>query len=477
LISAAVVGVKPGDILAQKYRIDRILGAGGMGVVVAAHHLGLDEPVAIKFLRSGTIESSEAVTRFEREARAAVKIKSEHVARVFDVGNLDDGAPYIVMEYLEGEDLAAWLKRRGPLPVEQAADFVLQACEAIAEAHALGIVHRDLKPANLFVIRRPDGALSVKVLDFGISKMLGTAHSRPGVAMTKTSVILGSPLYMSPEQLQSMKDVDLRTDIWALGVILYELVAGSSPFASDTLPEFVEKVLSTAPAPLSATRPDVPAGFEAVVRRCLERDHARRYESIALLASDLLRFAPKHARISLQRVVGVLRAPDYSTTLLDTPPAPPRSDQRALARAAAYKASPPGRGGAWVPLIACLLLGSAAVAILRFRRAPGSAGRQPALATAAQHSPTSAARPPLATIAVDAAPTQTQAPTDAPKSPSAPQGTQPARAMVRPKNAATKASPDDRATPGVSPSSSTVPSSTMATVPTSQDSGALDDRK
>src|SRR5262245_59127005 len=163
--------VREGEVLAGKYRVDRVLGVGGMGVVVAAHHIELDDKVAIKFLLPETLENGEAVARFAREARAAVKIKSEHVARVSDVGKLESGAPYMVMEYLVGSDLAGWLDERGPLPIDQVVEFVLQASEAIAEAHSLGIVHRDLKPANLFAIRRPDGALSIKVLDFGISKM------------------------------------------------------------------------------------------------------------------------------------------------------------------------------------------------------------------------------------------------------------------------------------------------------------------
>src|SRR3984885_7032800 len=192
-----------------------------MGIVVAARHVQLDEKVALKFLRPEALADADAVERFAREARAAVKIKSEHVARVIDVGTLPNGAPYMVMEHLDGEDMAAWIKERGALPVEQALDFVLQACVAVADAHALGIVHRDLKPANLFCIRRSDGQLSIKVLDFGISKMTDLTGSGQG-SMTRTSALMGSPLYMSPEQMRSSKDVDAKTDIWALGVILFE---------------------------------------------------------------------------------------------------------------------------------------------------------------------------------------------------------------------------------------------------------------
>src|SRR5689334_6553526 len=216
--------VLPGQMLAGKYRVERILGTGGMGVVVAAKHVELNILVAIKFLLPHVLSNQTAVARFAREARAAVRIKSEHVARVSDVGTLESGAPYMVMEYLDGGDLSAWLKERGALPVEQAVEFVLQASEAIAEAHALGIVHRDLKPSNLFVTRRRDGSMTVKVLDVGISKT--TSIDAAAMDMTATTAVMGSPLYMSPEQLQSSKDVDARSDIWSLGIILYELLAG-----------------------------------------------------------------------------------------------------------------------------------------------------------------------------------------------------------------------------------------------------------
>ena len=215
--------VREGEILAGKYRVERLLGSGGMGMVVAAHHLDLDEKVALKLLLPGAATNPMLVARFVREARAAAKIKSEHVARVTDVGQLEDGSPYMVMEHLEGSDLAAYLTRTGPLPVAEAVDFVLQACEALAEAHGLGIVHRDLKPANLFCVQRVDDQRSIKVLDFGISKISVDTASQ---SLTQTSALMGSPLYMSPEQMQSARTVDARADIWSLGVILFELLAG-----------------------------------------------------------------------------------------------------------------------------------------------------------------------------------------------------------------------------------------------------------
>jgi tRNA A-37 threonylcarbamoyl transferase component Bud32 len=319
------LGIRPGEVLAGKYRVDRVLGAGGMGAVVAAHHVQLETRVAIKFLLPTMLSNLEAVSRFAREARAAVRITSEHVARVIDVGTLETGAPYMVMEYLEGGDLAAWLQERGALPLEQAVEFVLQASVAVAEAHSLGIVHRDLKPANLFCIRRPDGQLSIKVLDFGISKDTGRGlapGSNPPLSVTKTSAVMGSPLYMSPEQMRSAKGVDARSDIWALGVALYELLAGRVPFDGEAATEVVVKVTTQPPPPLRGFRPDVPAGLEAVVFRCLEKNREARYRDVAELAVALAEFAPSRARASIERITNTIQAAGLSVTALAVPPSP-----------------------------------------------------------------------------------------------------------------------------------------------------------
>jgi predicted Ser/Thr protein kinase len=298
--------VYEGAILAGKYRVEKVLGVGGMGVVVAATHLQLEERVALKFLTADALQSGEAVARFAREARAAVKIKSEHVARVIDVGTLETGAPYMVMEYLDGSDLAAVLRTRGALPVEEAVEYVLQACEALAEAHVLGIVHRDLKPANLFLIRRADGTASIKVLDFGISKFLPGKGSSSDAAMTRTRTVMGSPLYMSPEQMASTRDVDGRTDLWALGVILFELVSGEPPFNADTMPQLCAMILN-APAPsVRRIAPRVPIGLDAVIGHCLERDVADRYANVAQLASALRDYAPARALGSIERIARIV---------------------------------------------------------------------------------------------------------------------------------------------------------------------------
>jgi serine/threonine-protein kinase len=316
------VSVRRGEVLAGKYRVERILGVGGMGVVVAAHHIQLDEPVALKFLLPHALRNPEAVARFMREARAAAKIKSEHVARVSDVGQLEGGAPYMVMEFLQGGDLSGWLEQNGPLPFERAVDFVLQACVALADAHVLKIVHRDLKPANLFCVRRSDGQLTIKVLDFGISKATNLGSSGPG-DMTKTSANMGTPLYMSPEQMRSSRDVDGRTDLWALGVILFELLTGKPPFSADTVTELVLKVATDPTPSLRAFRPDAPAGLEAVIGKCLEKDRDKRYRNVGELALALLPFAPKRAKASVERIAGILQAAGLSESALAVPVSPP----------------------------------------------------------------------------------------------------------------------------------------------------------
>jgi serine/threonine-protein kinase len=295
--------VQEGEILDGKYRVDRVLGVGGMGIVVAATHVHLNTRVAIKFLLPAAMGNPQIIERFAREARAAVQIQSEHVARVTDVGTLPTGSPYMVMEFLEGADLAETLERGGAMPVEQAVGYVLQACEAIAEAHALGIIHRDLKPANLFLARRAGRDPIVKVLDFGISKTKDAASG-----LTQTSSVMGSPYYMAPEQMMSSKDVDVRADVWALGIILYELLGGRPPFFAETMAEVVYMVTQRDPAPIREKRPDVPEGLADAISKCLSRDVGLRYPNVARLAAALVPFGPARADISLERISRVLGA-------------------------------------------------------------------------------------------------------------------------------------------------------------------------
>ncbi len=312
--------VNEGDVLAGKYRVEKLLGMGGMGAVVAAHHLQLDERVAIKFLLPEALVVPEAVARFAREARAATKIKNEHVVRIIDVGTFDTGAPYMVMEYLEGRDLSAVIREAGPLATDVAAEYLLQACEALAEAHALGIIHRDLKPSNLFLTKRMDGTPLVKVLDFGISKLTGTAGSGPDLGLTKTTAMMGSPLYMSPEQMSSARDVDTRTDIWALGTILYEIVSGVPPFNAETMPQLCAMVLQQEHEALRMRRPDLPPAVDAVIARCLRKAPAERYANVAEFAVALAELAPKHARASVRRISGIISTAGLSASALAMPP-------------------------------------------------------------------------------------------------------------------------------------------------------------
>jgi serine/threonine-protein kinase len=298
---------QPGEILAGKYRIERELGRGGMGVVIAAHHVHLDELVAIKFLLPEFARDADVVSRFMREGRASIKIRSEHVVKVFDVATMPGGTPYMVMEYLDGMDLDAHVAKSGRLPIDVAVDYTLQAIEALAEAHSRGLVHRDLKPANLFLTRRADGTSCIKVLDFGITKVTGP---EAGLGMTKTNAVMGSPRYMSPEQMRSTRAVDVRADIWALGIVLHEVLAGAPPFDATSMPELLVAILQDPPQPLSRLRPDVPAELERTVFRCLEKDPARRPANVAELAHALAPFGSASARGSAERVSRVLKVPD-----------------------------------------------------------------------------------------------------------------------------------------------------------------------
>ena len=330
----APLPVAVGQTIDGKYRVERVIGSGGMGVVVAAEHVRLGKIVALKFLLKQACENREAVSRFLREGQALARITSAHVAHVMDVGTLEQGEPYLVMEYLEGADFGAVLKHRGPLPIAEAADFVLQACDAIAEAHANGIIHRDLKPSNLFLTRGADGVPLVKVLDFGISKAVTQQRDEPPVStnatkttaavanVTNTGALVGSPLYMSPEQIRNARRVDERSDIWSLGVILHELISGKPPFQGDTLVATLAAVAADPPESLGAGRSDVPRALEAVVLRCLEKSPDKRYPSVAALALALQPFAPPESRGAVERISRVLghaRSSDAASAITADP--------------------------------------------------------------------------------------------------------------------------------------------------------------
>ncbi len=419
-----------GEVIAGKYVVERVLGAGGMGVVLAARHQQLGHRVAVKFIRAAAAEDASAVGRFLREARAAAALSNEHVTRVLDVGTLETGVPFMVMEYLAGDDLGALLKQRGPLPVADAVGFVLQACEAIAEAHSLGIVHRDLKPSNIFVTTDPDGGPLVKLMDFGISKMMDATMAGDVNTLTANGAMMGSPSYMSPEQVRSARDVDPRTDIWALGVVLFELLAGTPPFAGETLGETFAKILGDPPRPLASVRPDVPSGLVTVIAQCLEKRIDQRFQSVSALAPRLLPFAGAQASRSIDRIrrfaksgtAGAseasrpARSSDIPARVSETPgqssASPARSSETppsletvgapvgdtgpAWLRSAAGREPPPrSLGGFGVAALVGLLLSAAAVGIYVVRdRAP--AAISPGAAA-------SAAAPPPAVQPVDPA--------------------------------------------------------------------------
>jgi eukaryotic-like serine/threonine-protein kinase len=306
-----VAALRPGDVVAGKYRVGHVLGEGGMAIVLAATHEQLDQRVALKFLLPAVAADPDIVQRFLREARAAVRIQSEHVARVLDVGT-HEGAPYMVMEYLEGEDVARTLAAGGALPVDRAVGYLLEACEAIAEAHSLGIVHRDLKPANLFLAQTRSGRSTIKVLDFGISKAPAIGND---ANTTNAAAIMGSPYYMSPEQLVSSASVDLRSDVWSLGVVLYEMLVCRLPFLAETMPALVAAILAKPPQPIGDHRGDVPIALQAVIHRCLNKEPAQRYADVAELARSLEPFGPPRCEQSVERIehvlaqVGAVRSP------------------------------------------------------------------------------------------------------------------------------------------------------------------------
>src|ERR1041384_3883539 len=327
--------IERGTVLLGKYRVDSIIGQGGMGLVVKAWHLGLDEEVAIKMLRDDVAIADETITRFVREGQAAAKLKSEHIARIIDVGTFSDGKPYLVMEFLEGQDIGQLIAARGRRQPSLAIDLIIQACEALAEAHSLGIVHRDIKPTNLFLTSRPDGSLLLKILDFGISKSPAGAE----LSLTQTWSLLGSPAYMSPEQMRSARHVDARTDVWSLGAVLYEAIEGHLPFQAESFSEMCVMVAVDPPTPTVET----PRHLVPIISRCLAKTPDDRYANVAELARDLAMHArePDQAQISVERIARMLGR----TAKTRTPPVGVAQLVRAAApgASAAYHLRPPAR--------------------------------------------------------------------------------------------------------------------------------------
>lgn len=435
--------LEPGQLIAGKWRIEGVIGQGGMAQVVSAVHTELDQRVAIKTLLPEHACSATTVNRFLREAKAAAKIRSDHVARVFDTGRLEQGSPYMVLEYLDGTDLARWVEENGPMTVRDAVDAVIQACDAIAQAHALGIVHRDLKPSNLFFTTRGDGTRSVKVIDFGISKQITLDAS-----MTGTAEVFGSPQYMSPEQIRASRDVDGRTDVWALGVVLYELLTGEPPFTAESVLLLGGVILGQEPAPLRQFREDVPAIVEATMMKCLRKNPDDRFSTAVEIAEALVPFASDSVKAlvgSMPRLAAAapissqdpfkqsdpnipIPSSSSGSAPRSLPFSPPSSGRRVVVHrepnhsdtlgAAATQSNTgditPKRGlstplGAGLAAAGITLVLGAAALVVYVARTPTTDGRETPTATAAANAPPSAATslpiltsampPPIASVA------------------------------------------------------------------------------
>ena len=281
--------IRVGEVLGDKYRIDRLIAKSGMGIVYVATHLDIEQPVAIKFLLESR-KDPQAMARFKREARAMGRVRNDHAVRVLDVDELDADTPYIVMEYLEGRDLHSLMREIGKLPLAFTCDLLLQSCEALAAAHAEGVVHRDLKPSNIFVVPEPDGTAHVKVIDFGIAKLRGEIDR--GEAVTHTSTLVGSPRYMSPEQVASSAEIDHRADVWALGVILQEMLTGQRCFEAQGVGPLLIAIATQPHRSILSVMPDAPPGIVEALERALQKNPALRTPDVLAFAESLARFTP-----------------------------------------------------------------------------------------------------------------------------------------------------------------------------------------
>lgn len=318
--------IREGMIIDRRYRVEKVLGQGGMGMVLKGTQLALSRPVAIKLMLPNVLGSADSFLRFEREAKVLAQLSHPHIVQVIDNGVFGDHA-YLVMEYLEGKDLAAVLDERIVLPIGEAVQYLLQTCDAVHEAHEQGIIHRDLKPANMFLTKGRSGSARIKVLDFGLAKpAINEANAGSSMQLTQTGYsAMGTPMYMPPEQMGQFKHLDRRSDIWSLGVILYQLITGRFPFEALNIQFLTAAILRDKPTAPSVYLPDIPPELEQIILRCLEKDPLMRFATVAELETALQPFASQPARISLN-------APPQG------PPAATLSDMRTLP----YRPSQPG---------------------------------------------------------------------------------------------------------------------------------------
>ncbi len=451
----------PGTVLCNKYEIVRMLGRGGMGVVAQAKHLRMNRDVALKILLPAFRDQPEVVARFEREARAASQLANPHVTRVLDVDTLPDGSPFMVMEMLRGRDLGQILAAHGKLPYREAVGYVLEACAGMVDAHRAGVVHRDLKPNNLFVDTQGSRPV-LKILDFGISKIIGDVNA----SMTQTSTTFGTPLYMSPEQVRSMKHVDGRTDVWSLGVVLYELLAGEPPFHGPSATAILAAIIADKPVSISTHRPDVPPPLADAIMRALEKDVSARYRDVESFAAaiapfgpsgDGVAFVPSHAALDAAAQgssVGLTSEQGVALRTAERPEAPPTTSQTSAGGARPLASIAIGMGIA-------VVIGTVVLITAARKRPPAAAiaegSQKPApTATATSDGPVvapaetaplpSAPREKTAPAPVTAAPPKTAAPTAIPTTAptAAPTATPTAKPAVTPPPAPRPPpSPDD----------------------------------
>lgn len=286
--------LEPGALIADRYHVLRKIGEGGMGLLYACFDTVLSREVAVKLMQRSLASEPLIAERLMREARLAAQLR-RHVAQVFDCGMLETGEPYIVMELLSGRDMYAVLRESGPITPGELGAVMLQVCDGLAEAHEKGIIHRDLKPENLFCATEPDGGVVIKIVDFGVSKQVSGRRLR---AQTNPGESVGSPQYMSPEQITSPSEVDGRTDIWSLGVVMYELLTGALPFQGAGTAQICAAVLTEPVPPISQYRQDVPPALEFIIRRCLEKDRARRFPDVVQLSAALAALDTAEGRAS-----------------------------------------------------------------------------------------------------------------------------------------------------------------------------------
>jgi serine/threonine protein kinase len=402
-------GAEPGSVFADKYKVEKVIGAGGMGVILSAVHMELNQRVAIKLLTFGGSVDPDRVGRFAREAKAAARIDSEHVVRILDYGAHASGAPFIVMEHLVGSDLGVTLKTHGALAFDDAIDFVIQACEGVAEAHRAGIVHRDLKPANLFLTRRKDGVQVVKVLDFGASKLTADCTLASDLSHTNAGTLIGSPRYMAPEQLTAAHTIDSRVDVYSLGATLYELLSGRPVFAAPSIKGLFTKILWDEPPSITQLRDDVPAALEAVLLRCMQKRPDDRYPTVKELVEALAAFAPPRSAALVAQIAQIGRPPASIAPppkIILKPQIPtPASDHPATLPPSTESAKAGGKGH-WIALgavvgVAVLVL---VVVLATLLRRGGTTEPAKAIAVAPVATLAAEVLPPDAPVAKNAAP-------------------------------------------------------------------------